>query len=60
MNSIEGVLTMMRTVMNNIENYARQTAAKDLTVVISPTSALGRTTGRANEQYEKVSGDFVS
>ena len=60
MTSIESVLTLMRTAMASIENYARITAAKDLTVVISPTSALGRTTGRANEQYERVSGDFVS
>ena len=56
MNSIESVLNLMRTAMANIEEYARQSAGKDLTVVVNPTSMRGRLNQIANDMFNAVTG----
>ena len=56
MGSIESVLNLMRTAMANIEEYARQTAGKDLTVVVNPTSMRGRLNQIANDMFNAVTG----
>lgn len=56
MDSIESVLNLMRTAMTNIEEYARQSAGKDLTVVVNPTSMRGRVNQIANDMFNAVTG----
>lgn len=56
MDSIESVLNLMRTAMANIEEYARQTAGKDMTVVVNPTSMRGRVNQIANDMFNAVTG----
>lgn len=58
MSSLDSTLKLIMAIANRIEESARTTAAKDLTVTINPSSVLGRTTGAARTLYGRVTGEM--